>query len=562
MVGDARRAQGRARPPTSELETVLRRRQLTREQLLPLRAALLPGPRALDAFTEWRALVDFESTDAPTYRLLPLIYSNLGAELATDPIFGRMRGVYRRTWVLNSVQLEGGEQAIAALIEEDIPTMLLKGAAMIARWTRDSGVRMMSDFDLLVPRSRALEAVERLCAVGWQPAIDRPVPLTDADLAPDHAILLRSDRGGELDLHWRALMHGAGDASDEALWERAEEIRMGEVLTHVPAPEDHVHHACAHATTWTAAGRFDWIADAGLIVQEAGPAFDWSRVFERARLDRSVPAVDVLTAALSQVLEARVPPAGVRRGFSLRRPAIAERVEISLRGRMPHEHGRSAELFLALQDHRRRTGDLVRRPPHGSIASFVGERWRVDGLAGAAAQAVYAGLGRPPWLRRAVVRRVRSRAPAAADLASLEDGSLDLRHDAAVRGSLVAGWSFAEADGRWTDGAESALALRTPSPTGNLAVDVTAIPLLHAKHPVLDVEIWANDRCVEHWAYRLEQASPPSRRFVVPEESLKRNGVLEIAFVFREPCRPMELGVSLDPRRLALFVRELRFSHA
>jgi hypothetical protein len=540
---------------------VLRRRQLPREQLLPLRAALLPGPEGLDAFTEWRALVDFEATDVPAYRLLPLIYRNLSAELATDPVSGRIRGIYRRTWVLNAVQLEGGERAIATLGEQEIPTMLLKGAALIARWTRDSGVRMMSDFDLLVPRDRALEAVERLRAVGWRPAIDRPVPLTEADLAADHAILLRSDRGGELDLHWRALMHGAGDASDAALWERAEEIRTGEVRTHVPAPEDHVHHACAHATTWSAAGRVDWIADAGLIVREAGPAFDWSRVFELARLDRSVPAVDALTAALGQVLRERVPPPGVRRGFRLRRPAITERVEISLRGRMPHELGPTAELFLALQDHRRRTGDHTLRPLHASLASFVRERWRVNGLAGAAAQAAYAGLGRPPWLRRAVVRRVRSRGPAAADLASLEDGSLDLRHDAAVRGSLVTGWSFAEADGRWTDGAESALALRTPSAAGNLAVDVMAVPLLHAKHPSLDVEVWANDRCVEQWAYRLEQASPPSRRFLVPEESL-RNGVLEIAFVFREPCRPMELGVSLDPRRLALFVSELRFSHA
>ena len=195
---------------------MLRRRRLPREQLLALRAALLPGPLAHEAFAEWRELVDFDATDAPMYRLLPLIYRNLEAQLESDPVLGRMRGIYRRTWVLNAIQIEGGGRAIVALGERDIPTMLLKGAAMIARWTGDSGVRMMADFDLLVPRERALDAVSCLLERGWRPAVDRSGPVTDADLDEEHALLLKSDGGGELDLHWRALMHGGENVSGDA----------------------------------------------------------------------------------------------------------------------------------------------------------------------------------------------------------------------------------------------------------------------------------------------------------------------------------------------------------
>jgi hypothetical protein len=541
---------------------VLRRRQLPRDHLLALRAALLPGPEAGDAFAEWRRLVDFEATGAPTYRLLPLIYRNLGSRLETDPVLGRIRGVYRRTWVVNAVQLQEGQRAIAALDEEGIPTMLLKGAAMIARWTGDSGVRMMADFDLLVPRDRALEAVARLREGGWRPAVDRSGPLRESDLAEEHAILLRSDGGGELDLHWRALMHGAGPSSDEALWARAQQTHLGAISTSVPAPEDHVHHACSHATTWTAAGRVDWIADSALIVGATGPTFDWARVMEQARPDRSELAVRSLTRALGEVLREPMPPRRARRQLRMHRPAIAERIELSLRARAPHELGRTAELFLAVQNHRRRTTDLLRRPLVASVPSFAREYWRVKGIRGMAAQAAYAGLGRPPWLREALVRRVRTRDVAADDLAGLDAGSLDLRTEAAVRRSLVSGWSFAESEGRWTDGVEATLALRTSAPAGDLAIDVTALPLLHPEHPGLDVEVWANDRCVDTWAYRIEEQAPASRRLVLPEESLGHGEVLEIGFVFRDPCRPMELGLSEDPRKLGLFVRELRFSHA
>jgi hypothetical protein len=540
---------------------LFRRLRLPHEHLLALRAALLEGEEAQGAFAEWRRSVDFDTTDAPSYRLLPLIYRNLGSGPGDDPVLGRMAGIYRRTWVLNTIQLREGERAIATLSERGIPTVLLKGAAMIARWTDDPGVRMMSDVDLLVPRDRALEAVERLVADGWRPAIARSGPRTEADLDDEHAILLRTKGNSELDLHWRALIHGGGQASDDALWDRVQEVGVNGVRTHVLAPEDHVHHACSHATTWTAAGRVDWIADAALILRAVGSEFKWSRVVELARLDRSELPVRTLTGALGEVLGTPEPKRELRE-LRVRRPAIAERIEISLRRRMPHELGRAGEFFLALQDHRRQTRGLLQRPLIAAIPSFARARWRVEGVRGVIAHLAYRALGRPRWFRRVLVRRVRPRDLGARDLAALDAGSLDLRTEEDVQKSLLGGWSFAEAGGRWTDGDEAALALRTAQPADDLAVEVIATPLLHPEHRELDVEVWANDQYVVTWAYRLGEAASSSRSFVLPRDSLADIDALEIAFVFRDPCRPMALGISHDPRRLGLFVRELRFSHA
>ena len=537
------------------------RRRLPREQLLALRAGLLPGADAAEAFAAWRRLVDFDATDAPAYRLLPLIYRNLEGRLGEDPVLGRMRGVYRRTWVLNAITLGEGRGAVAALEAASIPTMILKGAAMVARWTGDSGVRMMADFDVLVPRERALEATALLLEQGWRPAIDRASPLREDDLDAEHAIALRSEGGGELDLHWRALLHGGDQVSGEELWNRAETVELDGVTTRAPSAEDHVHQACSHATTWTAAGRVDWIADSALIVERTGPAFDWRRVFALARMDRSEVAATTLTAALGEVLDRRVPPRGTHRGLVARRPAISQRVEISLRGRTPDQLRPTAELFLDLQEHRRRSTELQRRPLLVSIPSYAKRRWRVEGLRGAAAQAAYAALGRPRWLRHSVLRRVRSQRLDASRLVGLDAGTLDLRLETDLGDSLLGGWSFAEAEGRWTDGTEAMLALRTAGRTGDLAIDVMGTPLLHPRHPGLEVEIWVNDRYLDTWTYRIDQAAAPGR-VLIPRRSIENGEVLELGFVFRDPCRPMELGLSDDPRRLGLFVSELRFSPA
>ena len=235
---------------------MLRRRRLPREQLLALRAALLPGPLAHEVFAEWRELVDFDATDAPMYRLLPLIYRNLEAQLESDPVLGRMRGIYRRTRVLNAIQIEGGGRAIVALGERDIPTMLLKGAAMIARWTGDSGVRMMADFDL--PRPQGTCARCRFMPPGEGMATCRGSlraghgrrPGRGARLAPEE----RAGRSSSIFTGARSCMVGRTCRATHLSWARAQEVRLDGLRTWVPAPDDHVHQACSHATTWTAAG--------------------------------------------------------------------------------------------------------------------------------------------------------------------------------------------------------------------------------------------------------------------------------------------------------------------
>jgi len=73
----------------------------TREQELLLRAALLQGNDAINAWHEWKSSVDIEQLDQGSYRLLPLLYRSLHIDGVEDPLMNKLKGVYRMTWYKN-----------------------------------------------------------------------------------------------------------------------------------------------------------------------------------------------------------------------------------------------------------------------------------------------------------------------------------------------------------------------------------------------------------------------------------------------------------------------------
>jgi hypothetical protein len=137
---------------------------LTSQQTLLLRAALLDGPTALDAWQAWKSNIDIDTLDPGSYCLLPLLYRNLQRHTIVDPLMDRFKGVYRKTWYQNQVLFHHMAGVLRALHAAGIPAMLLKGAALIQLHYTDAGLRPMADFDVLVPREQAMPAIEVLRA--------------------------------------------------------------------------------------------------------------------------------------------------------------------------------------------------------------------------------------------------------------------------------------------------------------------------------------------------------------------------------------------------------------
>src|SRR4029434_4614276 len=88
-----------------------------------LRVAFLEPEQAVE---EWRSLrgdlVLDDIWDAETHRLLPLVYRRLVQLGVNDPVLPRLKGLHRRAWYQNQLNLSRSVPFLTLLEEADIPT--------------------------------------------------------------------------------------------------------------------------------------------------------------------------------------------------------------------------------------------------------------------------------------------------------------------------------------------------------------------------------------------------------------------------------------------------------
>jgi len=529
------------------------------DHALALRAALLGGDDALRAFAKWRQAVPFDEIDIYTQRLVPCIYRNVRSLGGDDPILDRMKGVYRRAWVSNRLRLSACEELLGILNGAGIPSVLLKGAAVLVRWTSDIGLRPMDDVDVLVRREQGRVALAHLLGAGYKTVAIRADRYTDREFRKAHAVQLRDPAGMHIDLHWRALLNGRARDQDRTFWDLALPVRLADSTTHVLSPEDHLYHTCAHAAVWNDGARIDWAADATMILREVGSQFDWDRFVAHARRDGIDLPVRTFVALLRDLLNIPVPRM-VDRQLGSFRPQLIGRLDLALRRRARDNiGGATAAAFLAFQDYRRRSARLCRKSPVAAVSPFVRAHWQFNGVASALAYGMFAALHRPRRLRPFLAsgtRRLKAR-----DLPKVGLGRLDFSIVNVWRDSFIVGWAVPEAEGRWTVGHEAILALSTANPRPrDLPIRMKFWPFLSGKE--LTVEVWANRHQVDLWHFSPGEPRWQWRTFTVDGETLSQRDAIEFTFVIRPPCSPFALGMSGDRRRLGLFVQNAYFGYA
>jgi Uncharacterised nucleotidyltransferase len=110
-------------------------------QTTVLRAALLPKPQALDA---WRAAgpwLDPARMDRGSRQLLPLVWANLTGQEVDDPQVGQLAALYQDARVRVDGVLAAAGRVLGALLAAGIPTLVLKGGALVVGYYRGPGVR-------------------------------------------------------------------------------------------------------------------------------------------------------------------------------------------------------------------------------------------------------------------------------------------------------------------------------------------------------------------------------------------------------------------------------------
>ncbi len=315
-----------------------------------LRAALLPVPEALHAWRTVEGWLGAGRPDPGTERLLPLAWANLTRQGVREPGLERLAAVHEAARARTEGLLARAGPVLAALHRAGIPTLVLKGAALVTGYYKDAGLRPMSDLDVLVPTGAAAAAAAALRAGGWIPRhrwSPRAVALT-------HATAFDGAGGDTLDLHWHVFAECCRPGDDEDLWARAVPVEIGGVATRALAPADQLLHVLVHGEKWVRIPGIRWVADAVHVLRSG--AVDPPRLVAQAVRRRFVLRVSrqlaylraAIDPALGQDLLAALALAPVSRLERLEQ-ALGVRERRPANSLLAHwfTHARSARLGLA-----------------------------------------------------------------------------------------------------------------------------------------------------------------------------------------------------------------------
>lgn len=279
----------------------------TPEQEWLLKACLLKGEKASQAWQQWRSMVNIELLDQGQRRLLALLYKRLSHLGTDDPALKILKGFYRMTWYKNQMLIHAGDSAVRHLNEAGIPVIILKGAALIAMYYKDVGLRFMSDFDILVPAENAVTAIRLLIQGGWR--LDHlydGVPLGEIPRAY-HAANLVNPGGRRVDLHWNLLLECQYPDADRSLWDGSVPVKINGLTSRALKPADQLFHVCVHGARWSPLPPIRWIADALTMLAASGPSMDWDRLVHQTAKRRLVLPLRATLKYLAEIFDAPIP---------------------------------------------------------------------------------------------------------------------------------------------------------------------------------------------------------------------------------------------------------------
>ena len=417
-----------------------------------------------EAFNAWREFANPFHMQVREFRLVPLLLANLRRARIDNPRLAWMRGQAKHIWLTGAIRVRVMSRALDQLTDAGIPVVLIKGAALFARWQTEVETRFMADFDLLVPCDRVRDGLAILRGTGW--STTRPELLTDYELERFYASTVWGSKGNALDLHWRPTEIILDSSHAEGVFARAITGKIDRRRVRMASLTDHLFILLAHEFNNAASKRPDWVAEVALLFR-LGNADDWDwplffKLCRRYRLEYW--AQQALSAV--QEISGEPLPTELREASSVwaLRNFQSQKREVELRGR-------SALCSLDLLARRRGKAARGQSPVVEKCTSGP-----VESLA-----------------------QAQNQHASAADFASVGPEGFDLsRHPGGA--SFLHGWSVLEEFGRWTDGDVALLALRVQGARLGDSVPVS-LEFLASDAPELKATAWAGDE-VTSWSLR------------------------------------------------------------
>ncbi|UPK40339.1 nucleotidyltransferase family protein [Bradyrhizobium sp. 186] len=520
-----------ARPP--KLPTVLDLRFLTL-----FRAALGEEPAAIDAYRAWRASEPLDAADEVVYRTMPLLVATADRAGIADADTKRMRGVVKHVWLSNATRVRDLVEANTALENAGIAALLIKGGALFARDESYMAKRMTGDYDLLVRRKDAARAIEVLRQASFRSYGMKVELFSESDFDRDiHAVAMsRAGFGRAIDLHWRAIFWLDDDSFTEELFTTAEPATL---LTHdllIPGLAEHLAIAAMRPEPEDQKEIVFRALEIVHVLQNYGGKVDWERF--RALVTRyggSLFAAQLLDVVARET-QGLVPAGLVAQLWSYSPPRSA--IEISVR-KVPAGQRSSWQHFLVA---------FFAALRAQFKAPFLRSDW--PRLPGAAVAALDASAAHFPVFKGAVLARLWRQA--AAPVHPLQGADVWFGH----------GFSIPEEEGRWTDRGFATIEASVDAPAQtSVIVELAVVPFLPPDNEPFRFEAYAGTG--GKLQVRAGREDPMPFRFSLNAKvvgSAPRKII--VALRMRDAKRPSDIGHSIDPRLLGLFVKSVSINGA
>lgn len=300
---------------------------LSDSEVALIRAAGGVSPDAVNAaWREFRRLAPQGSETLGERRLLPMVCRNLIRLGETPP--RELRRAYAESFAASMRLMDGAARGLGALAAAGIPTMVLKGVALLVAHYRDPGARPMSDVDILVPGERIDEALDALEGIGW-----RGDPARSWLSRGWHAGTLAIPGGLTADIHRHATYEARYPAADKGFFAHGIPLEVAGVATLAMGPSDQLLHTLVHGLRWSIARSPIWIPDAAVVLRSG--EVDLERVVARASALRLrcalAEGLNLVNRTLGPIPEA----ATLAAALTARPIPRAERVEHHFRVREP-----------------------------------------------------------------------------------------------------------------------------------------------------------------------------------------------------------------------------------
>ena len=517
-----------------------------------LRATLLSDERALAAWQRIRPQLDVAAMDYSTHALLPQLRANLIALGNDDPLLRLFKGVHRFAWARNQILLAQVMPIVAALQRAGLPTLLLKGAALLADQRQDAGMRQMSDIDVLVPPAAAAAAVEVILDHGLHTVEDLPLwYVTDYLPLFRPGVNFSDGAEGQLDLHWHALRSSCHRAADEDFWAASVPVALRGVDSRALCPADLLLLVIMHGLRWSPTPTYRWVLDATLIARGVCGPVDFDRLAIQARRHRLAPAVRAGLRYLRRIAEVEVPDDTLR---ALLVVAPLQRLELRAQATQPSRRSVLGQAATVQGQYLRR-----RVPPGARVTPvthlrLAGERLGIHRLADV--RHLRPG-GRPgpsrPYAETAAPIGTGSCAPPPVRW----DVPLDFGDPGTAREHCRYGLWLPHGWGCWIAGREARLALTLPEPAGSSLLLELAAGGVSERGPRQRLHLLLHGEPVGSLVFDAGRPGVNGEAIVLPARIVRQRSCLELVLRVPDAASPARLGINDDQRILGVFLQRL-----